>query len=171
MANNIIYGQAWFINSDDKKKLVQDLILILNGNEGHNTVVLVEDVMKDLKDPNGKCKSNQKKNYFYYEYTRTNLDGENMTVQIEAPHPEFNDFGSYPPYDLSQAKSDWAKYWMAKLQTTYNNFNEISSIQPKEIIFHGSEYVDPATGEVVKVEETRVVNNDLGDITSLLSMY
>ena len=57
------------------------------------------------------------------------------------------------------------------MKEAVSNYETRAAIQKKEIIFPGTEYVDPGTGELVKVSETRVKNTDVSDITNLLNLF
>ena len=61
-----------------------------------------------------------------------------------------------------------AKYWSNKFNEVAERYQQSYTIQPKEIVFQGTEYIEPGTGNVKKVEEKRVENNNMGDITNLL---
>jgi hypothetical protein len=52
----------------------------------------------------------------------------------------------------------------------YENATKYYTIQPKEIVFPGTEYVNPQ-GEVVTVDERSEMNDNLGDITNLLTLF
>jgi hypothetical protein len=95
-------------------------------------------------------------------------DTVEVTVKVECPRPKNGLFTE--PYDPSTGKNDWEKYWLSKFKTAYDNATKYYTIQPKEIVFPGTEYVNPQ-GEIVTVEERSEVNNNLGDITNLLTLF
>lgn len=165
MSNSkIIKGQTW-ISGD---KLIQEQMTFKVGKQPTTeTVVLIEDIWKDLNSDKGTYKSNSKKTYFYWEVEQSNLDDEIVKVMIECPKPKDGMFN--PPYD-KKVNGDWATYWNGKFKTAYDNFQARSTIQPKEVVFPGTEYVNPQ-GDIVKVEERRVENTDFGDITNLLGLF
>ena len=166
MDNKIIKGQAW-VSGDS---LLQDQILVLpGGKHSVNTVPLIENIWEDLRSENGTYKSN-KKGYFYWECKMTDSENDDVEIPIlvECPRPKDGLFEE--PYDPSMAKGEWERYWLTKFKTTQDNALEKMTIQKKEIVFPGTEYINQY-GELVKVEEKRVTNNDLGDISNLLSMF
>lgn len=184
----VIKGQAWIkVLTDDNKKeikssLVQEEITFyLDGRIETTTVTLIDDIWDDLTEEGGSYKSNAKKDYFYWEYQMTSIDDDATTVTIkyDCPRPKEGLFGMYvdedgnyvPLIDPSEAKGDYAKYWVNKLQESTKNYEYKMAIQKKEIIFPETEYFDPNTGEQKTVDEIKVVNTDLGDITNLLNLF
>lgn len=162
----LIKGHIW-ISGDS---LLQDQILILPGGKtSTNTVPLIEDIWADLRSSGGTYKTN-KKGYFYWECTVTDIENNDIevTVFVECPRPGEGLFQE--PYDPESANGEWEKYWLTKYKTAQDNALEKMTIQKKEIVFPGTEYINQY-GELVKVEERRVTNNDLGDISNLLSMF
>lgn len=162
----LIKGQVW-ISGDS---LLQDQILILpNGTSSTNTVPLINNIWEDLLSEGGQYKTN-KKGYFYWEAKMTDVENNDVevTVMIECPRPKDGLFEE--PYDPEKGKGEWAKYWLTKYKTTAENALEKMTIQKKEIVFPGTEYINQY-GELVKVEEKRVTNDNLGDISNLLSMF
>lgn len=163
--NKIVKGQAWISND----ALIQEQITFTPGKQPTTTVVkLIDNIWDDLTSDKGTYKSNDKKTYFYWEVEQSDISGDGeIKVMIECPKPKEGLFN--PPYDETP-KGDWAKYWLEKFKTTYNNFQQRSTIQPKEVVFPGTEYINQQ-GETVKVEERRVPRDNFGDITNLLSMF
>lgn len=164
MSKKIVKGQAW-ISGDS---LMQEQITFEPGKQPTSaTVKLVENIWSDLTSDKGTYKSNAKKTYFYWEVEQTGLDDEVVKVMIECPKPKD---GLFTPPFTDTVKGDWANYWVGKFKTAYNNFQDRSTIQPKEVVFPGTEYVN-SLGEIVKVEERKVAQTDLGDITNLLGLF
>lgn len=167
MATKTIKGQAWISGNS----LLQDQTIIsTTGAVSSNVVALIDNIWEDLTSSNGTFKSNDKKTYFYWEYKMTDSfdDTVEVTVKIECPRPKNGLFTE--PYDPSVGKNDWEKYWLSKFKVAYDNAAKYYTIQPKEIVFPGTEYVNPQ-GEVVTVEERSEANNNLGDITNLLTLF
>lgn len=167
METKIIKGQAWIVGD----KLVQDQTMFTTtGAVSSNIVPLINNIWDDLMSANGTFKCNSKKNFFYWEYKMTDSTDDTLEVDviIECPRPKPGIFTE--PYDPENGTSDWAKYWLGRLKTTYDNAKRAYTIQPQEVIFPGTEYVAP-TGEIVTVEENTVVRDDLGDITNLLISF
>ena len=166
MDSKIIKGQAW-IQGDS---LVQEQILIVpNSAATRNVVVLIDNIWEDLTSDEGTYKYNGK-NYFYWEYkmTDTEDDDSEITIKFECPRPKSGLFTE--PYDPEKVNGKYSKYWVSKLEQATNNFEYKAAIQKKEIVFPGTSYVNQE-GELVKVEETRICNNDLGDISNLLGFF
>lgn len=163
----VIKCQAWI--SPEGKLLQEQILVTSTGSSTSNVVCLIDDIWDDLTKE-GTYKYNSKKTYFYWEYDMTDSMDDTATVKvmIECPKPKYGLFTE--PYDVSKAKGEYAKYWVGKLKKTQENYERTSTIQPKEIIFPGTEYVD-STGEIKKVEERIVSRDNLGDITNLLSMF
>lgn len=162
--NKVIKGQAW-ISGDS---LIQEQITFTPGKQPTSeTVKLIENIWDDLTSDKGTYKSNAKKTYFYWEVEQSDIDDGTVKVMIECPKPKDGLFT--PPFN-EKVKGDWATYWIGKFKTTYDNFQACSTIQPKEVVFPGTEYVNPQ-GEIIKVKERREARTDLGDITNLLGMF
>ena len=80
-------------------------------------------------------------------------DNTEVEVMIECPRPKDGLWGDGPfDQELATAKGDWAKYWLKKFKTAYDNAVNSQTIQPKEILFPGTQYVTP-TGDLKEVEE------------------
>lgn len=170
MESKTIKGQAWI----EGNSLVQEQILFIPGKSitATNVVVLINDIWADLMSSAGKYKvSPNNSRYFYWEYKQTDTadDDNEITVRIECPKPKEDLFNE--PYNPDDYESEWAKYWVGKMKEAVSNYETRAAIQKKEIIFPGTEYVDPGTGELVKVSETRVKNTDVSDITNLLNLF
>lgn len=168
--SKILYGQAYIIHrSNGIDSLVQDQILVVPGQAAANNVVeLVGNVWTDLKSE-GTYKWNGKK-YFYWEYKMTDIEDDDTThiVKFECPKPREGFFKQEDT--LENLQGDYAKYWFKKYQTAKENFEYKETIQRKEFLLPPTQYVN-ASGELVKVDEIRVQNNDLGDITNLLGLF
>ena len=168
MATKKVYGQAWIQNN---KSLVQDIITFNdNGIQTDSTEVIIEDIWEDLKDNTSshKYKFNGKK-YFFWEYTMTSDEGEDIKIKFEAPRPKP---GLFPePYDPEDYSEPYAKYWVGKLKESTENYEDKIAIQKKEVIFPTHTVTNFETGEPEIVDEIIVKNTDLSDISSLLSLF
>lgn len=159
-------GQAW-IQGDS---LVQEQILLVPGKISTiNIVSLIPNIWEDLTSDSGEYKTNGK-GYFYWEYkmTDTTNDDVEVTIKFECPKPKYGIFKE--PYDPEQVSGEYSKFWVNKLKIASENYEYKSAIQKKEIVFPGTGYVDQ-NGEYIKVEELRVNNSDIGDITNLLNIF
>lgn len=165
--NKTIKGQAW-ISGDS---LLQDQTIIsTDGTAGNKVEVLIKDIWKDLVSESTTAKHNKKKTYFYWEYKQTSTEDDSVevTVMIECPRPKDGMFKA--PFEPEKAKTEWGKYWLSKFKTAYDNATKSNTIQPREIVFPGTEYVNPQ-GDIVKVPASSTPRNDLGDITNLLMAF
>lgn len=164
--SKIIKGQAFIIEN----ALVQEQILLTPGQASTTNIVeLIKNIWDDLKT-GGTYKSNKKKNYFYWEYEMTDTENEDSVIKVkmECPQPKEGLFEE--PYDPETVEGDYAKYWVKKLKESTENYEYKAAIQKKEIVFPGTRYVNQE-GEVVEVEESRISNTDIGDITNLLGLF
>lgn len=166
MDERIIYGQAW-IHGD---KLLQDQIkFTVDGTCTESVVTLVENIWDDLSSA-GTYKSNDAKNYFYWEYTRTKMDDDSstVTVRIECPRPKPGLFEK--PYDPESVSGDYAKHWVSRMKSASENGEKAYTIQKKEVLLRGTTYMTQ-NGELKTIEDITVENDDLGDITNLLNLF
>lgn len=167
-----IKGQVWIQHISDyprKDSLVQEQLLVIPKQDiTTNTVTLIENIWDDLKSE-GTYKWNGKK-YFYWEYKMTYTENEDVEVAVkfECPRP-YNDFFSEEDTEETVI-GDYAKYWIKRYKTAEENFEYKESIQKKDIIFPPTQYVN-SNGELVEVDEIKVSNNDIGDITNLLNLF
>ena len=182
-------GQAYILQD----QLVQDTITFITTGEGVNVKtevvegrdVIIEDIWEDLnaEDETHQYKKSGTK-YFYWEYTQTNDEGNDIPMKFEAPQPKLTFFetddikvlkDNYDNGDYDQ--KEYPKYWAEKIIEANDNYNERYAIQKKEIVFaetKGPNYAydkdDPESGESTLVHEKFTVkNNDLGMIDSILS--
>lgn len=123
---------------------------------------------KDGEEKPSKC-------YFFWEYAMTdteNSDSE-VVVRLECPKPKQGIFGPCYPYSLDnpESGSEYAEYYINKLNEASENFENAAAIQKKEIIFPGTQRIDFTSGGVDTTKEFRVNNSDIGDITNLLSLF
>lgn len=161
-----IKGDVWIQGNS----LVQEQILVVAGKDSYsNVVTLIEDIWQDLLSDSGTFKSNGK-NYFYWEYYMTDTENDDTEVKInyECPRPKEGLFEK--PYDPDEYDSEYAKYWVGKLKTAEENYENCAAIQKKEIVFPGTRYIDQ-NGEFIEVKETKISNTDLGEITNLLNLF
>lgn len=164
-----IYGQCWI---QDNTSLVQDQILILpNGQMCENVVCLIENIWEDLMSNPGKWKCNDKKNYFYWPVTMTDVADDDLQhiVFFECPRPDLTIFPN-PEQSQKEAESDWSKYWLDKMVTARENYEQAYAIQKKEVILKGTAWIDQ-TGNQQVIEDTKFHNPSLGDIENLLSIF
>ena len=165
-----ILGQAWIFED----KLIQEQILLLsNGSTSTNQVAIISDIWDNLVnggDAKYPVKTNDKKNYFYWEYDMNDTLDDTIVnkIKIECPMPKEGLFTA--PYDPTTGKTDWAKYWLTKYQDTEKNA-EVMKIQKTEYTLPGTKRLDFSTGQQTTTEEIKIENNDIGDITNLLSMF
>lgn len=166
MSEKTIYGQAWISNG----KVVQDVTIFSETGCKDQLNVLVEDIWEDLTSESGTYKSNDKKNYFYWEYDQTSIDNDDVTVKarLGCPEPKAGLFKE--PLDLDNASGDYAKYWMQKMIVSRENANRELCIQRKEIYLHGCSYFDYTGAEHV-IPDMYINNEDCGDITNLLNLF
>ena len=164
----IIKGQAWIVNDS----LVQDQIMLIPGKAAiSNTVALVDNIWDDLTSASGTYIQG-KPGYFYWEYEMTDTEDDEVTrtVHFECPRPKYGLFEE--PYDPELVEGDYAKYWVAKMKETAENYEKAYAIQRKEIILKGTEYFDPITEDIITVDDEVVeTNTGFGDITNLLNLF
>jgi hypothetical protein len=167
MDSKVIKGQAMIVGDS----LVQTQTLILpNGTVAENEVKIIPNIWEDLTSTEGTFKWNAKKTFFYWEYDQTDSEDDTNEVKviIECPKPKK---GMYEePYEIQNNSSEWEKFWLNKFKTAQKNYEEAYAIQKKEIIFPESQYVNQE-GEQVVVNKKIVENDDLGDISNLLSIF
>lgn len=180
--SKILYGQAYIVrrgidDSSNKEgkviySLVQDQFLVVPSQAvAKNTIELVGNLVNDLKSE-GTYKWNGKK-YFYWEYQMTDTTDDDVvtTEKFECPPPRYFGDNFFKDTDtIDTVQGDYSKYWIQKIETARENFEYKEAIQKKEIIFPKTQYVN-SNGELVKVDEIRVANTDLGDITNLLGLF
>lgn len=176
-SSNVIKGQAWI--SDNK--LLQDQIIEINGVLTENTVVLISDIWDNLfnnGDSEYVVKSN-KKGYFYWEIPVTPIDNDNVgqlneKMFIECPKPREDQFERLNEVQVDEGEDVsevWAKYWKKRFDTTMENAEKKMTIQRKEVVFGGSNYIDP-DGNLKTIDEQHVqVDHELGSIANLLMMF
>lgn len=158
-----IYGQAWICGDS----LVQDQIMVVPEVDSFsNTVVLIQNIWDDLTSASGQYKTNGN-GYFYWEYTQTLIDNPDVevTVNFECPKPKPGLFSE--PYDPTNARGEWEKFWLTKYKTASDN---PLSIQKRVIRFPEDEYYEWGKGEFKKIPESVVKNTDLGPIDTLLTI-
>jgi hypothetical protein len=172
--SSTLKGQAW-ITGD---KLIQDNILIDdNGKTSTSQVVLIDDIWDNLINGsldypiNTNTGLSSTYQYFYWEYDMTDPIDDTKTVQmkLECPIPKEGLF-TEPYGDPSLEKTTWATYWLTKYKTTATNAAEMD-IQKTEYTLPGSKRLNFTTGAQETTADVKIVNNDIGDITNLLSMF
>lgn len=159
-----IKGQPYLLG----KTLYQEQILLSPGIASTSqTIALINDIWEDLITGPGTFKTNGR-GYFYWEVQMTDMENDEaeVTIKFECPRPIPIEYSK-----LEESDTEYGKYWAEKLKTAVDNYEYEAAIQQKEIVFPGTQYVDSNTGELINVEETRVANTDVGDITNLLSLF
>jgi hypothetical protein len=163
-----IKGQAWVSGN----KLLQDQIIIYEGGKSsENTVILIPDIWTNLMegdDTDYPVKEGNRKGYFYWEVEMNSIDDDSEVVKvfIECPKPRTEDFEN-----LENCNTEWAKYWNERYNVAMENAEKKMTIQRKEIVFPGTNYIDPE-GNLQEIEEKAVqVDHELGSIANLLMMF
>ena len=169
MESKTIKGQAWIFGD----KLIQEQILILaDGKTSTNQVAIIDDIWDNLVNGSSTypIKTNDKKNYFFWEYEMTDTLDDTTTklIKLECPMPKEGLFTE--PYDPTTGKTEWAKYWLNKYKTTEENA-EVMKIKKTEYTLPGTKRLNFSTGQQETTEDIKIENNDIGDITNLLSMF
>lgn len=166
MDSKVIKGQALIVGDS----LVQDQITISSdGTVTEGVVTLIPNIWEDLVSESGKFKSNAKKTFFYWEYKQTDSedDTSEVDVLIECPKPKEGLFS--PPY-TAVGRSDWEKYWLGRLKKTAERYEDAYAIQKKQVIFPETTFIDQK-GQTITFNEFTEKNNDIDDISNLLSMF
>ena len=170
MATRTCYGQA-FIQGD---QLVQETITFTDTGEAYNGInVIIEDIWEDLLADSHQYKKSGKK-YFYWEYTQTNDEDTDITIKFEAPVPKprlFDSTGLLEEIDPTPYQGEYPKYWIEKINESRKNYENKIAIQKKEIIFAENKTVNFDDGSIVDNPGYKVVNNDLGYIENLISIF
>lgn len=173
-----ILGQAWIFHNNGTDSLVQDQILVTTKGMSENTVVLIPNIWNDLTDEEPSAQyhyKTNKKGYFYWEVEMTSMEDDDIKVKvnIECPKPKPGLFQE--PYDPDSYNNDtYSKYWVAKMKTAKENYENEYAIQRKEVVFKGfdTDTYQDQTGEYLNDYNDYTFNNsDLGDITNLLSLF
>lgn len=171
--------------------LIQEKITMKAGKDcGTTTVTLIDNIWDNVFLGGTLPVKTNGKGYFYWEYKMTDTASDSndlITIKYECPKPTYEIARLYVgkptksgadiknpatpfTWDITKAKTEYAKYWTNKFIEAENNYNYHAAIQKKEITFAGSICIDK-NGNINKVESKTLVNNDLGDITNLLSMF
>jgi hypothetical protein len=189
MEEKIIYGQP-YIKGDS---LVQDQTKITSRGKVIDipAAVIIEDIWDNLKnnnpytynDTSATYKTNNKKDYFYWEVKQTSIESDDIevTINFECPKPKdglFDDLweNKIEPDDNSVlSKGDYAAYWYKKIYTSRVNYQNEMTVQKKEVTFEPvtmTDYSKDNFGEVREVlPRYTIKNDDLGDISNLLSLF
>src|SRR5574344_1205659 len=113
----IVKGQAYLETIDGVTSLIQINTIFPDTGDSYNTTnVIVSNIWDDLMLATGHLyKKEDGKNYFYWEYTETNLsDSSYITAKFDCPKPKFWDVDWMTNVYLTDTTSDWANYWKAK---------------------------------------------------------
>ena len=189
MAEKIIKGQP-YIQGDS---LVQDQTKITNKGKAIDipAAVIIEDIWENLKNntpytyDNGSksYKTNSKKDYFYWEVKQTSIESDDIevTINFECPKPKeglFDDLWESnidPENETVLSMGDYTAYWYKKVYTARTNYQNEMTIQKKEVTFEPvtmTDYSNENFGEVKEVVPGYTIkNDDLGDISNLLSLF
>lgn len=140
MAQKVVKSSPYIhISEEGKYSLVQEQVVFVEEKkkvkEFNETVVLIEDIWKDLKDKAGQWKWNGKK-YFYWECETTSLEGETVKEMIEAPVPTAEIFTNEEgkiDLEILDEDSDWTKYWKKILSTVEVNSESNLKITEEKI--------------------------------------
>lgn len=163
-----VYGQAYIQNNS----LVQETITFTEGQSDctNGINVIIADIWTDLMSASGEYKYNESKTYFYWEYNMTSLDDDDVTVKVNYNCPQPKDGLLNPEMADDSVHGEWAKYWLAKIKEANENAENALAIQRKEVTFPGTSYIKQ-NGEVETINDYVFRNNDIGDITNLLSLF
>lgn len=169
-----LYGDVFIMKTDTGvESLVQyqTLLTVVNGKTvfGDNTIVLIEDIWSDLLSDSGTYKSNYNKTWFFWEYTRTSIDNDDVTVteKFECPKPKEEYYSRIENGDYS---GDYANYWKEKIKTAKDNYEKEIAILKKEVILEpGPDYNLVNGDHVVQEKKTIVRDNPFNELGNLLS--
>lgn len=162
----ILYGDCSILITDNKgtESLVQNQTIVstVNGKTIINdeTKIIIEDIWADLLEGSGTYKTNDKKNWFYWEFDKTTIDNDDIVIKekFECPKPKEKYYDQLVNGEFS---GDYADYWKTKIETARKNYEKEAVILKQEIIMPGTEY-NLANGDHVKVEDVTVKRNDIG---------
>ncbi len=167
MANRICYGQAYIVENS----LVQDTVTFNETGDSFNgTNTIISDIWEDLLAETHQYKKSGKK-YFYWEYTQTNDEGDDIKIKFEAPMPKENLFDDESGDLREDLTGEYPKYWIERIKKSRENYENKAAIQKKEVVFADNKTVNFETGEVQNNESYTVKNNDTGFIENLLSLF
>lgn len=163
-----VYGQAYIYNDS----LIQETITFTEGQSDciNGINVIVENIWTDLMSASGQYRFNGAKNYFFWPYTMTSVEDDDVTVTVNYNCPQPKEGLLTPDMADNSVSGEWAKYWLAKIKEANTNAENALAIQRKEITFPGSSYIGQ-DGEVTTIDDYVFRNNDLGDITNLLNLF
>lgn len=186
MVEKIIKGQPYILGDS----LVQDLTKITSKGKAIDIPadVIIEDIWENLKNNTGSgptaYKTNPpKKDYFYWEVKQTSIESDDIevTINFECPKPKeglYDDLlaNDTDPSDNSvTSKGDYTAYWYNKIYTARKNYQNEMTIQKKEVTFEPVTMTDYSTENFGEVREVvpgyTIKNDDLGDISNLLSLF
>ena len=170
MADRICYGQAFIL----KNSLIQDIVKFTDTGGAYNgTNVIIEDIWEDLMSGSHQYQRAGKK-YFYWEYTMTNDEGENILIKFECPNPKpglFDSTGMEEELNPDDYEGEYPKYWAEKINEARKNYEDKMAIQKKEIVFAENTTVNYEDGSIVVNEKYTVKNDNLGFVEKLLSLF
>lgn len=189
MEGKTIKGQPYILGDS----LVQDQTKITSKGKAIDipAAVIIEDIWENLKNntpytyDNGSksYKTNSKKDYFYWEVKQTSIESDDIevTINFECPKPKeglYDDLlaNDTDPSDNSvTSKGDYTAYWYNKIYTARKNYQNEMTIQKKEVTFEPVTMTDYSTENFGEVREVvpgyTIKNDDLGDISNLLSLF
>lgn len=186
MAEKIIKGQPYIFGDS----LVQDQTKITSSGKAIDipAAVIIEDIWNNLRNNSGSgptaYKTNPpKKDYFYWEVKQTSIESDDIevTINFECPKPKeglyddlLRDGNIDPDSSTITDMGDYTAYWYKKIYTARENYEKEMAIQKKEITFNDynvTGYTNDDFGETVNKSGYTIKNDDLGDITNLLSLF
>lgn len=177
-------GQAWIF---DNKSLVQSVTIIkADHSVTETTEILIDDIWENLV--NGTDSVNDdfdatfpihqsldgKYLYWIYKMSDSEIPENDVITRFECPKPKVGLFKE--PYNEEDGTNAYSKYWLKQLRIAAENYENSMVIQKKEIIFPETCYQKYTLGgdknpEMTKIDEIREQNNDIGDISNLLSLF
>lgn len=185
MEEKTIKGQPYILGDS----LVQDLTKITSRGKAIDIPadVIIENIWENLKNNTGSgptaYKTNSKKDYFYWEVKQTSIESDDIevTINFECPKPKeglFDDLwesDTDPENEDVLSMGDYTAYWYKKVYTARTNYQNEMTIQKKEVTFEPVTMTDYSTENFGEVREVvpgyTIKNDDLGDISNLLSLF
>lgn len=171
----ILYGDAIIMKTDNfgTESLVQfqTIISIVNGKSVINdkVAIIIEDIWSDLLSDSGTYKSNDKKNWFYWEITKTSIDNDDITVKEKFECPKPNEI-YYDQIVDGEFTGDYANYWKTKIETARSNYEKEAAILKKEVILEPGPDYNLVDGTHVEQEKKTIIrDNPLNEMGNLLT--
>lgn len=170
----ILYGDVFITKtSTEVESLVQyqTALYTVNGKTlmSDNTIILIDDIWKDLLSDNGTYKSNYNKGWFFWEYKKTSLDNDDVTImeKFECPKPKEM---YYDRLVDGEYTGEYANYWKERIKLARDNYEKEIAILKKEIILDPGPDYNLVNGDHVEQEKkTLIRDNPFNEIGNLLS--